>query len=176
MGAHQAGGRCRALGYGRRGYSLLEVTTSTLIVGVMLVAAMNTVGTSARSQRSNSDEGRGSLLASDLMTEILTLPYTDPSGSGVMGPETGETTGGTRTAFDDVDDYHNWTATPPQDKQGTAIPNTAGWTQSVQVVLVNPNDLTSTSYGSLVPVKRITVTVSKSSRIIERLTAAVSSD
>ena len=63
---------------------------------------------------------RGTALAEALMDELLALPYKDPDDQSVTpGPETGETA---RTAFDNCDDFHNFseTATNVADLTGTA--------------------------------------------------------
>jgi hypothetical protein len=103
------------------------------------------------------------------MTEILQHSYEDPDGSPVFGPEAGET-GGTRAAYDDVDDYDGWTATPPQQRDGTAIPKGAGWTREVAVDWVQSNNLT---LGSMTDtgVKRITVTVKYNDLVAASLVA-----
>jgi hypothetical protein len=83
-----AGGhRCAALvglrlGTRRRmspsGLGLVEVICSTLIVGIMLVASLETVGAVFRTQRLNADRLAGPNLAMELMTEVLSMAYEDP--------------------------------------------------------------------------------------------------
>ncbi len=60
--------------------------------------------------------------------------------------------------FDDVDDYHNWTESPPQFRDGRAIPGLAGWTRKVTVEHIDPDTMApcgTTDRG----VKRISVIV-----------------
>ena len=52
----------------RRAFSLAEAVVSIFIVGVVLVAALNTVGASGWSLHKLGDRARGSLLAQQLMT------------------------------------------------------------------------------------------------------------
>jgi type II secretory pathway pseudopilin PulG len=140
---------------------------ATLIVGIMLVAAMQTVGQSVRGRIAMADAQRGALLAQQLMAEILQTDYLEPDESAVFGPEASET-GGTRGAFDDVDDYDGWTASPPQQKDGTPIPNRTDWQRAVTVDWVNASLLTqvlATDTG----VKRITVTVSRNGQVVASL-------
>jgi len=49
---------------------------------------------------------RASALGESLMDEIAALPYADPSGTSIPGPEAGETS---RSLFDNMDDYHGYT-------------------------------------------------------------------
>ena len=97
-----------------RGLSLIEVVASSLIVGIMLVAALNTLGAVFRSQRSNAARMTGPGLAHELMGEILSLPYEDPEEPGErIGYDSGESTGD-RADFDDVDDYADWNGKKPE--------------------------------------------------------------
>ena len=138
-------------------FTLVEVMMSVIIVGVMFAAALNTVGSARVGEYKIVGRNRGLLLAQDLMAEILQQAYDDPNGSVVFGAESGEGTSN-RTDFDDVDDYHAWSKSPPQRKDGTVIPNLDGWERSVAVVWVNPDDLSQT-VGSDQGAKRMTVTV-----------------
>ena len=96
-----------------RGLSQIEIVASSLIVGVMLVAALNTLGAVFRSQRLNAARMTGPGLAHELMGEILSLPYEDPEDpGGSIGNDSSES-GGDRADFDDVDDYLGWSASPP---------------------------------------------------------------
>ena len=141
----------------RSGLSLLEVVISTLIVGLVLVGALNTAGSVIRSQRMNAERLDANPLAAQLLSEIVANYYTDPEEpGGPIGLETGESAS-TRAEFDDVDDYDDWTATPPEAKDGTVISGYAGWTRAVQINDADPT--TGESTGSETGVKRIRVKV-----------------
>jgi len=116
----------------RRGTTLIECTTATLIVGVLLVAALRSAGSSLRTTQGIDDLSRAQRLAGDLMNEILLEAYQEPDGAVSLGLDPGESTGN-RTLFDDVDDYSNWTASPPTDASGNVLPGLTGWTQTVAV-------------------------------------------
>lgn len=75
-----------------------------------------------------------------------------------IGTDTGEGSS-SRTDFDDVDDYHGWSASPPQDRGGSDLVDYAGWTRSVTVEYVNPVQPGSLGTASDGGAKRITVTV-----------------
>ena len=156
----------------RRGISLIEVSISTLLVGFVLVASMRSLGHVVRSRGTTSVDSRALALAEQLVSEILNLEYEDDT-SPVFGPETGES-GPDRSAFDDVDDYHGWTSTPPQDQSGTAVPNSTNWQREVTVQFVDPNDPVSVS-GTDEEVKRITVTVRLNGAIVA-VSSALRSD
>ena len=141
----------------RRGVTLIEAVMSLLIIAVMLVAALRTVGSTARARQVNLTRRRGAALAEQVLAELLPVSYSEPSGSGVFGPESGENTGD-RSNFDDVDDFHDWSASPPQAADGSVLPGLAGWSRRVTVEYVAP-DAPDNTVGSDQGLKRVTVTV-----------------
>jgi len=145
-------------------FSLAETVVSVALVGGLLVVALNTVGDATLGRQKMGDRGRGHLLAQDLMTEILQKAYEEPDDTPTFGPEASESTG-SRTAFDDVDDYDGWSASPPQEKDGTEIPDLTAWERSVTVEYVAANHLT-TVVGSDQGIKRITVTVTRNDLVV----------
>lgn len=155
----------------RRAFTLIETVIATIIVGVTLVAALNTLGATRTGEYKIAERGRALLLAQDLTAEILQQAYADPvAGIGSFGLDTAEAVPGDRSLFDDVDDYDGWSASPPQYRDGTVIPGTEGYERVVSVAWVNPDDLLGVS-GSETGVKRIVVTVEHQSRTIVSLSA-----
>lgn len=140
----------------RRALSLVESVVSVVIVGLMLVAALNAVGASKATERRSADRARGTLLAQDLLAEILQKAYVEPGGAASLGPDTGEAIGD-RTKFDDVDDYHGWSSGPPMSADGTKLPDLTGWKREATVVWVNRANLSqvkvSESGAKLITVK-----------------------
>lgn len=150
-----------------RGFSLIEVLISTLLTGLVLVGAMHCVGQVLESREVTADAVRADALAHQLMAEVLNSDYAEPDSGATFGPESGESTGN-RARFDDVDDYHNWQASPPESRDGTALPGLTGWERRVTVEYVAANDLLdvlSDDDG----VKRITVTVLKDGAVLSKL-------
>ena len=153
----------------RRGFTIVEAVIATLIVGVMLAAAMSTMSASRMTRARVADRARGQQLALDLINEILQLPYQDPVQTPVFGLEPGESTT-SRAAWNDVDDYNGWTESPPQSKSGTVYPNCTGWTRSVVVEWIDPTTLASTATANT-GIKRITVTVKSGSLVMSTVAA-----
>ena len=164
----------------RRGLTLIESTLSVVIVAVMLVAALRTLGSTARANDIQLRQQTAARLAHELMAEIIPSRYEEPwniatlvidDGLGGIinldpseklsvpgfGLETDEDDGSTRSRFDDVDDFHGWSSSPPEDKDGTAVLNALGWTRSVTVTYANPVTLAPTAIDT--GIKRVTVTV-----------------
>jgi len=144
-----------------QGLSLVEVVVSTLIVGVMLVASLDTLGAVFRTQRMNASRLSGPGLAREMMAEILSLPYEDPDfPGGNVGTETGESNAN-RTDFDDVDDYDNWNPPSPVAKDGTVYAGYTDWDRRTWVGWVSPVAVTN-NLPSETGLKLIQVTVSNS--------------
>jgi hypothetical protein len=141
-----------------RGLTLVEVTASTLIVGVMLVAALDALGAVFRSERLNATRLTGPGLAHELMGEILSLPYEDPENpGGAIGNDSGES-GGDRVDLDDVDDYDGWSSDDAESKQGVTHSGYTGWQRTVQVRWAKVSDIATTE-SSESGLKLITVSV-----------------
>lgn len=154
----------------RAGLSLVEAVIAMVVVSGLFIAALTAVGASRTGQQSLEDSVRGYALAQDLLSEILAQSYQEPDGTASMGLETGELSTSSRSAFDDVDDYHNWSASPPRHRDGTQVEGFDGWTRSVEVVRVRLGNLNGSS-SSETGIKRITVTVQHGPRIVAQLTA-----
>jgi prepilin-type N-terminal cleavage/methylation domain-containing protein len=140
-----------------RGLTLVEVIAATMIVGMMSVATLNSLGAATKSSNSIGNRAVAAGLADELMSEITQLPYSDPNGSAVFGRESGEAAS-PRSAFDDVDDFNGWTASPPQYRDGTVIPDRTAWRQTVAVSWVTPANPASTAVSDQ-GAKRIRVTI-----------------
>ena len=153
----------------RRGFTMIEAAISIVIVGGVLVVALNTVGASKRTQYLTRVRSRGQLLAQALMAEILSQGFEEPDAPDSFGLEAGEHSE-QRDRYDDVDDYYNWSGEPPQDKDGQVIPGFEGWTRTATVAWVQPSDLTG-SAGSPTGVKRITVTVKRGELVVASMVA-----
>jgi hypothetical protein len=133
---------------------MVESVLATVIVGVMMVAAVQTVAASRMIQFKSAERAQGVLLAGELITEVLARAYEDAS-SPVFGPEAGETG---RAQFDDADDYHNWQEQPPQQPDGTPVVGLDQWRREVVIERVPPLNLALLSAVDT-GARRVTVTV-----------------
>lgn len=144
----------------RAALTLFEVVASTMIVGMMAVAALNSLGAATRSAESIGNRAVALGLADELLAEIVQTAYSDPTQSPVLGVESGESSAGPRSAFDDVDDYNGWNQSPPKYRDGTTIPDRVNWRHRVQVMYVQPANLTLGTAGNTDQgAKRIKVTI-----------------
>jgi hypothetical protein len=144
---------------------------SIAIVGLMLVAALNTLGASKIGTQKTGDRARAALLAQELMSEILQQYYEDPNvPAGSFGLRAAKVGDGSRALWEDVDDYDGWTASPPERKDGTVISGFVGWRRSVSVAWINPANLSQVNVSDT-RVKRIIVTVTLDDAVTARLVA-----
>ena len=145
----------------RRGLTLVEVSVSTLLVGLILVAGLKSTGAVIHGRDNIAAKLDSVGLAHELLSEIVALPYEDPDEElPTIGLDTGEgLTPNLRSDYDDIDDYDSWSAIPPRHR-GSAAPRNdfTGWQRDVQVDYMDPNAPTTTSLTDQ-DLKRITVTV-----------------
>jgi MSHA pilin protein MshD len=150
----------------RRGFTLLEVTVSTLLVGTILVGSLSTIGSVLRQRTRTADDLRGMLLAEQLLAEILTKEYAEPTEVPLFGAELSELL--SRANFDDVDDYHGWDRSPPEDRSGKTLDDLSGWRRRVRVEFVDPFKPSSPTLDDR-GAKRVTVEVLRDGRLQARL-------
>jgi hypothetical protein len=152
----------------QRAFGLVEATIATVIAGGVIVVSVNAIASAVVIKHKTADRERGRLLAADLMSEILRYPYADPVNGPSLGPGVDEITGD-RSLFDDVDDYHGWTASPPEEKDGTPMADLSAWGRSVTVTRLNPGSMTpSVTDTGLV---QVTVVVQRNGAEVARVVA-----
>jgi len=150
-----------------RGFSYVEILISVVLLAVIFTAGMTLYGNLGRSGQDTIDQDFAAELCLEMIKEIKALDYADPES-----PNTGiacEEGGTTRTGYDDIDDYDNWSATPPQSLEGTALSRYAGLTRCVAVEHVSSGNfdqvLSDTNDQGF---KRITITIKRDDREITR--------
>ena len=141
----------------RRGFTLIEAMISMVIVAVVILAAVRAAGASARAQYQAAQRAKAQFLATGLIAEVLQASFEEPRGGTFFGRDAGEVAG-SKANYNDVDDYHGWTESPPQDRAGAPISTFAGWERAVAVEWVNPDNLAQTSAFDT-GAKRVTISV-----------------
>lgn len=148
----------------RRGFTQIELAVSVVIVGVLLIASLNSIAASRRSHYAESARVMGGTLAENLMAEICNLPLREPSCDCGFGPESGEV-GSNRKWLNDIDDYSGLVDSPPQRRNGIELDGFAGWSRRVTVQRVPTSDWNSITasyqgvYRIIVAVKRGETTI-----------------
>ena len=153
----------------RRAVTLIECAGAAIILGLMITAGLRAAAGAGAAQAVSARALTGSLLAEGLMNEITARSYAEPSGATTMGIDSGEVASN-KTTFDDVDDFHNWTESPPQSPDGSPIPNMISWSRSVKVYraqLAAPDSNSASESG----LKRIEVSVTCAGKLVCRISA-----
>jgi type II secretory pathway pseudopilin PulG len=139
------------------GFTLVEAVVSILLVSLLLAGAMKSTSAAMLTRYQSALRVSAIDLACALLAEVVELQYAEPIASPAFGIESGEVAA-TKSTFDDVDDFHLWTESPPTDRGGAALAGAAGFTRSVAVAWVQPANPDTESVAET-GLKRITVTV-----------------
>jgi type II secretory pathway pseudopilin PulG len=109
-----------------RGFTIVEAIVALSITAmagaVLLLAVESTVHSTADSVQRTIADG----LAQQLLDEAVMLHFVAPGGdplSNSLGPNGQEAAGTGRERYNDADDYHNFTAQPPEELYGHPV----GW-------------------------------------------------
>ena len=139
----------------RAGFTLVEVVIAVAIMGITLTASLSAVAYAARDRRTIDELRQGHALAASLAREIMSQRFADPQGSTVVPTST------TRSAFNNLTDYANFTESPPTQRDGSSIPEAAGWQRSVAIepaAVDNTSLAPSITAATTVVLYKVTVT------------------
>lgn len=142
----------------RRGLSMIEVMVSMLLVASILVVSLTASGNLLHNHTYQSTGVDGKLITSRILDEVTALGFEDPNDDRVFGVEPSENALD-RTTWDDVDDYHGLSLSPPTTRDGDVIDGYSGWSLSIAVSPAEP-----TAEGVIpvadtaAPLRRVTIT------------------
>lgn len=94
----------------RRGFTLAEAMMAVMVLGIAAASVLLPFMSGAAVRADGFNRTLAARLASDLMEQILRLPFHDPNDgtSYTLGPESGD--------YDNIDDYHGYTESQGQVK------------------------------------------------------------
>jgi prepilin-type N-terminal cleavage/methylation domain-containing protein len=101
-------------GRSREGFTLVEAMLAVVVLGIAAAGVLLPFVSGATVRAEGIRRTLAAGLASDLMEQILRLPFHDPNGIASdykLGPEAGD--------FDNIDDFHNYTELQGQVKDAT---------------------------------------------------------
>lgn len=148
-----------------KGFTLAEILVSVVVITVALVPLITVLGQGVKRGKDPQRITAATMLAQDLLEEIMPKLFdenpSNPDTPAGLGPETGETRPGLppNNNYDDVDDYRNYTESPPKEVDGTNMTEYTGYTRTVAVDYVQEANFDAVS-TSITRFKRIRVTVS----------------
>ena len=142
----------------RLGLTLIEVVVSMMLVSAVLLVCLNTSANLMRGHGREVSTLQSEAVIGPLLDEIAALPFRDLSDQPSFGLEAGESAGA-RGTFDDVDDYVQYTASPPRHRDGAAIDGAEGWSVGVTV---QPAETSGSGFvivdDEFAPLRAVTVT------------------
>jgi type II secretory pathway pseudopilin PulG len=126
----------------RRGFTLIEATLATIIVGVGCVASLNLIAAGTLSNLEGAEQTTGINLARSIRE--MTVNQTFATVRGLNGVS----------------------YSPPKDGRGSDLTQCPGWQQSIAVQAVNPSKLIQDIVDPNAAALRVTVTTKRNGRIV----------
>lgn len=158
----------------QKGVTLVELVISIVVLSIAMVALMNAFSVSMSSSGDSLWRNKTLKLAQLYLDEILSknydhntplggLPFVaSPSCTG-LGPDAGETD---RAEFNDVDDYHGLTESPPLSLNGVLDASYSTYSVSISVICDGAAVFAMNSYGvSNAQAKKISVTITPPNQV-----------
>ena len=152
----------------RRAFTAIEALTACAILAILTAATSGALIAGRAQSQLARDTLDGSFLAQALMDEIMRLPYNDPNGYQVLGPDPLNLT---RPTFDYIGNYSGYTDGPGNapnntgavstisDLAGNAYPSV--YQEFVRTVSMTAVSNTPTGWGRTLNGLLVTVTVTK---------------
>jgi len=145
----------------QRGFSLVEVAISVAVLAVAAGGIMGLSAQVARQRLDTSERMRAADLADAMLAELQTAGYGSNAViyADLVAPNTND-----RLGFNDLDDYHRWTASPPIERDGSPADGGTGLTRSVEVTWAGATS--GLEVTAPTGVKVVTVRVERSGRTL----------
>jgi hypothetical protein len=114
----------------------MEATLAVVIVAFGFLGTMELFASCAAENQRSAQMTTAQMLTTSIQELTTGLAFKDPYyASTGIAIEPGES----RTTFNDVDDYDGFVSCPPIDATRTPIPELSQYTQTVQVMAIDPN-------------------------------------
>jgi len=159
------------------GITLIEVMVSLVLISTILLVSLTASANLRLNDRERQQVQDAATLAYHFLDEASALPFRDPTADSTgdgFGLENDESPAD-RTTFDDVDDYHQYTASPPTHRSGATIESYEDWTIRLDVYPAQPTAegiVTSADTGS--PLRLLVVRCRDSDHQVTRMGIIVS--
>jgi len=114
-----------------RGFTLLEVLLATIILGIGIAAALNSIVTGTTMNIESERMTNASFLAQEVREWTQNLPFSDMDTSDMLNPPGPDSEGAYGPYVDDVDDLLNAEFSPPLDSMGNLIAGLDNWKQQI---------------------------------------------
>lgn len=128
-----------------RGFTLIEVLVSIIIIGMGIVALLASAASSTKVNDSGRKLTSASFLAQEIREWTIKLPFSDPDTGDQDNPP-GPDGSDPQYFVDDLDDLSGTnnegvTYSPPRDGQGAPIADMTNWSQQIELTWRDPDSL-----------------------------------
>lgn len=144
--------------------NLVEVTASTLLVAVLLLASVQATTGMVGNQAIANAQLEAEWVANDLLAEIASMPYvltSDDRTIALANPSRS-----LRTGKVEIKDYDGFVQSPPTRIDGSSIDRLVQWSATVSVLEVSPDSpdtVVTPDVGATPMLRRINVTMEDAS-------------
>jgi prepilin-type N-terminal cleavage/methylation domain-containing protein len=114
-----------------KGFTLLEVLLATIILGIGIAAALNSMITGTMMNAESEKLTNATFLAQEIREWTQNLPFSDPDTQDMLNPPGPDSEGPYGPYVDDLDDLLDAEFSPPLDSMGNQISGMSGWTQQI---------------------------------------------
>jgi len=157
--------------------ALVAISVTAIAASVLLLGLTSSVQTTQEAERQTIAQG----IAEQLADEVVGCRYMQAGVTPyqvALGPNAWESSTGTRERYNDVDDFHGFTAGPPEDPWGVTLGKDDGagderhpafqlpdgyfdrWREEIRVYYVDESDLTTPlPYGQVSDYRLVEVRV-----------------
>ncbi len=148
----------------QKGFTLIEVIIATILIGVAVSALLVASASSTTVNSAGTDLSTAEFLVEQIRELTTMKKVIDPEPTfRTWGPEADEAN---ISMYNDLDDYNGLTFNPPIDAGLNTLNDFAAFSQTIQVVNINPNNFTQTEGPLGSDFVRVTVTIQKNGKEI----------
>ena len=128
--------RCHRSAIAARGFTLMESTLAVVIVAFGFLATMELFASCTTENQRSAQMTTAQMLTTNIQELTTGLQFRDPYyTNSPIAVEPGES----RATYNDVDDFDGFVSCPPIDATRTPITELSQYTQTVQVMTIDPN-------------------------------------
>ena len=149
----------------RRGFTLIEAALVLAIISFGVLAMLQLLAAGTVSNSEGAEMTTAMNLAKNVREMCVGMHCVDPTTPTNWGAEPGETL----ATYDDIDDLAGRSFSPPIDARRTVLTELDNWVQSISVVNVDADRLTTVVPNGSSPAYRITCVVTNNGREVYRM-------
>ena len=150
----------RGFRHGRPAFTLAEVVVTTVLMGLVFVAALAALQTGTNANVRASEMSTALSLVGEVREWTISLPFKDPDPADQGKPVGPDSYSGGVPFVDDVDDLMGAHFSPPRSSQGAALSTLAGWSQDITLTWRDETNVTQSVTAGTSDVIYVNVVIS----------------